>query len=58
MIRKYAKFEENLKTLESDLKNEENILQYNIQREELNMIYDEISNGIKIRIRCNWFEFG
>ena len=50
--------EENLKTLESDLKNEENILQYNIQREELNMIYDEISNGIKIRSRCNWFEFG
>ena len=45
--------EENLKTLESDLKNEENILQYNIQREELNMTYDEISNGIKIRSRCN-----
>ena len=22
------------------------------------MIYDEISNGIKIRSRCNWFEFG
>ena len=56
--KKTKTLEENLKTLESDLKNEENILQYNIQREELNMIYDEISNGIKIRSRCNWFEFG
>ena len=50
--------EENLKTLESDLNNKENIYQYNIQKEELNMIYDEISNGIKIRSQCNWFEFG
>ena len=25
---------------------------------EINEIYNEISNGIKIRSKCDWYEFG
>ena len=32
--------------------------EYNVCKENLNVIYDEIRNGIKIRSRCNWYELG
>ena len=32
--------------------------EYNVCKENLNIIYDEIANGIKIRSRCNWYELG
>ena len=31
---------------------------YNAYSGEINEIYDEISPGIKIRSKCDWFEFG
>ena len=30
--------------------------EYNICKENLSVIYDEIEDGIKIRNRCNWFD--
>ena len=27
-------------------------------KENLNVIYNDIANGIKIRSRCNWYELG
>ena len=32
--------------------------QYNAYRGEINEIYDEISNGIKIKSKCEWYKFG
>ena len=32
--------------------------EYNVCKENLNVIYDEIANWIKIRSRCNWYELG
>ena len=32
--------------------------QYNAYRGEINEIYDEISNGIKIMSKYDWYEFG
>ena len=46
------------KDLEQNLNNEETKLQYNSFKDELNDIYEEISNGIKIRSRCNSYELG
>ena len=44
--------------MEQNLYNEETKLQYNSFKDELNDIYEEISNGIKIRSRCNWYALG
>ena len=44
------------KDLEQNLNNEETKLQYNSFKDELNDIYEEKSNGIEIRSRCNWYE--
>ena len=46
------------KDLEQNLNNEETKLQYNSFKDALNDIYEEISNVIKIRSRCNWYELG
>ena len=55
---KVSFLEKKLKDLEQNLNNEETKLQYNSFKDELNYIYEEISNGIKIRSLCNWYELG
>ena len=52
------KFETKLKELEQNLSNDEAEEQYNAYKGEINEIYDEISNRIKIRSKCDWYEFG
>ena len=55
---KVSFLEKKLKNLQQNLNNEETKLRYNNLKDELNDIYEEISNGIKIRSRCNWYELG
>ena len=55
---KVSFLEKKLKDLEQNLNNEETNLQYNSFKDKLNYIYEEISNGIKIRSHCNWYELG
>ena len=55
---KVSFLEKKLKNLEQNLNNEETKLRYNNLKDELNDIHEEISNGIKIRSRCNWCELG
>ena len=50
--------EKKLNKLEKNLENEETKIQYNTFQEELNEIYEDVSKGIKIRSRCNWYELG
>ena len=50
--------QQKLKDLEQNLNYEGTQLQYNSFKDKLNDIYEEISNGIKIRSRSNWYELG
>ena len=47
-----------LKELEQNLSNDEAKEQYIAYRGEINIIYDEISNVIKIRSKYDWYEVG
>ena len=55
---KLSRLEVKLKELEQNLSNDEAKGQYNAYRGEIIEIRDEISKGIKIRSRCEWYEFG
>ena len=47
-----------LKDLEQNLDCEEKIYSYNEYKRELDVILDNISEGIKIRSKCQWYEEG
>ena len=55
---KLSRLEVKLTELEQNLSNDEAKEQYNSYRGEINEIYNEISNGIKFRSKCDWYEFG
>ena len=55
---KILTLENKLKKLEENLNIEEIKIEYDNCQNELNDIYEEIGNGIKIRSRCDWYEFG
>ena len=59
-IRKQHKIdlEQKLKNLESNLTSKENRKLYNHYKNELETIYDDIAEGIKIRRKCEWYEHG
>ena len=54
MRKRKLNLQKKLKLLERKLNcNEAKDLQGNVCKENLNAIYDEIANGIKIKSRCN-----
>ena len=55
---KKLNLEKKLKLLEGKLNCNETKDEYNACKENLNVIYDEVANGIKIRSRCTWYELG
>ena len=55
MREKKLNLEKKLKLLEEKLNCNEAKDEYNVCKENLDVIYDEIANGIKIRSRCNWY---
>ena len=55
---KLSRLEGKLTELEQNLSNDEAKEQYNAYRGEINEIYNKISNGIKIRSKCDWYGFG
>ena len=50
--------ENKLKELEGNLNTEDNIQSYNINKMELDSIYDHIAKGSKIRSKCDCYEHG
>ena len=48
-------FRKKLELLEGKLECNEAKDGYNVCKENLNFIYNEIANGIKISNRCNWY---
>ena len=55
---KLSRLEVKLTELEQNLINDKAKEQYNACRGEINEIYNEISKGIKIRSKCDSYEFG
>ena len=50
--------ENRIKTLEQNLKNEEDFYAYNLCKLELENIYDKKREGAKIRSKCEWYQYG
>ena len=59
-IRKQHKIdlEHKLKNLENNLTSEENRKLYNHYKNELETIYDHITDSTQIRSKCEWYEHG
>ena len=50
--------ENRIKTVEQNLKNEEDFNAYNLCKLELENIYDKKAEGAKIRSKCEWYRHG
>ena len=50
--------EKNLKELESNLNSEINLNEYTKCKKDLELIYERITEGVKIRSKCQWYEEG
>ena len=50
--------EKKLKLLKGKLDCNDAKDEYNVCKGSLNVIYDQIANGIKIKSWCNWYELG
>ena len=48
--------ENQLKILEKNLDEDDNLIKYNNIKNELDAIYNHIARGICIRSKCNWYE--
>ena len=48
--------ENQLKILEKCLDEDDNLSKYNAIKNELAAIYDHITEGIRIRSKCDWYE--
>ena len=53
---KLSRLEAKLTELEQNLGNEEAKEQYHAYRDEINEIYEKISNVIKISSKCDWYD--
>ena len=49
------KLENQLKILEKNLDEDDNLSKYSNIKSELDAIYDHITEGIHIRSKCNWY---
>ena len=57
-LEKLPRLEVKLKELEQTLSDDEAKEQHNAYRDEINEIYYEISNSVKISSKCDSYEFG
>ena len=48
--------ENQLKILEKSLDEDDNLSKYNAIKNELDAIYDHITEGICVRSKCDWYE--
>ena len=50
--------ESELKKLENDLESSDNLRKYESLKNDLELIYDHIAEGVRIRSKCDWYEQG
>ena len=55
---KIHNLENKIKVLEAKLHNDENIKLHNRHKQELDEMYDDIAEGIRIHSRCQWYKKG
>ena len=53
-----CELEKKLKELESNLSSEANFNEYTKCKKDLELIYERIAEGAKIRSKCRWYEEG
>ena len=56
--RSQCELEKKLKELESNLNSEPNFNEYTKCKKELELIYERIAGGVRIRSKCQWYEEG
>ena len=50
--------ETKIKKLEQNIINEDKFNEYKTAKDELENFYDNIATGVKIRSKCNWYQYG
>ena len=50
--------ESELKKLENNLKSCENLRKYKSLKNDLELIYNHIAEGVRLRSKCDWYEQG
>ena len=50
--------ETKIKNLEQNINNEDKFNDYKTAKGELENFYDNIATGVKIRSKCNWYQYG
>ena len=53
-----CELEKKLKELESNLSSEANFNEYTKCKKDLELIYERIAEGVRIRSKCQWYEEG
>ena len=53
-----CELEKKLKELESNLNSEANFNEYTKCKNDLELIYERIAEGVRIRSKCQWYEEG
>ena len=50
--------ETKIKNLEQTIINEDKFNEYKTAKDELENFYDNIATGVKIRSKCDWYQYG
>ena len=50
--------ESELKKLEKNLENSDNLRKYERLKNDLELIYDHVAEGVRLRSKCDWYEQG
>ena len=50
--------ESELKKLENNLENSDNLRKYESLKNDLELIYDHTTKGVRLRRKCDWYEQG
>ena len=53
-----AYLESELKNLENNLESSENLRKYESLKNDLELIYNHIAEGVRLRSKCDWYEQG
>ena len=53
--KKINNLEDKIRVLETKIHNEENIKLHNRHKREVDEIFDDIPEGIRVRSRCQWY---
>ena len=53
-----TRLESKIKNLEQNITDEDKFNEYKTAKDELENLYDNIATGVKIRSKCDWYQYG